>query len=77
VVFLRENGPDYRYVTEILASPKGIHVLPDELVLPIKKLGRSSARTNIGSRYMEPTLEKDGSRKFRLHDLRHTFGGGK
>ena len=28
----------------------------------------------LGGRYMQPALEKASSRKFRFHDLRHTFG---
>ena len=29
---------------------------------------------NIGPRYLEPALERAGLRRFRCHDLRHTFG---
>jgi integrase len=36
--------------------------------------GLRSARDNIGPRYMELALEHAGLRKFRFHDLRHTFG---
>ena len=36
--------------------------------------GTPIAPDNIAVRYMNPALEKAGLRKFRLHDLRHTFG---
>ena len=47
--------------------------ISDELVFP-SEAGTPIAPDNIAVRYMNPALEKTGLRKFRLHDLRHTFG---
>jgi len=45
----------------------------DDLIFP-SQAGTVIKPDNIVPRYMEPALEKAGLRRFRFHDLRHTFG---
>jgi len=52
---------------------KGQASISDDLVFP-SQAGTPIAPDNITVRYMNPALEEAGLRKFRLHDLRHTFG---
>jgi len=44
----------------------------DDLVFP-SQAGTVIKPDNIVPRYMEPALEQAGLRRFRFHDLRHTF----
>jgi integrase len=47
--------------------------IADDLVFP-SQVGTVIKPDNIVPRYMEPALERAGLRRFRFHDLRHTFG---
>jgi integrase len=45
----------------------------NDLVFP-SQAGTFIKPDNIVPRYMQPALERAGLRRFRFHDLRHTFG---
>lgn len=45
----------------------------DDLVFPSQS-GTVMNGENIANRYFHPALEKANLRRFRLHDLRHTYG---
>jgi len=51
----------------------GRATIADDLVFP-SQAGTVMKPDNIVPRYMEPALERAGLRRFRFHDLRHTFG---
>ena len=55
------------------ASLVGQASLTDDLVFP-SHAGTVIRPDNIFLRYMRPALEKAGLRRFRFHDLRHSFG---
>ena len=57
----------------IAAQEEGRTSIADDLVFP-SQAGTPQSPDNIAVRYMHPALAKAGLRKFRLHDLRHTFG---
>jgi integrase len=61
---------DTRLLTAMMAGKTGI---TDDLVFP-SQAGTVISPDNIVVRYMEPALERAGLRRFRFHDLRHTFG---
>jgi len=61
---------DARLLSSMMA---GCTSIADELVFP-SQVGTVIKPDNIVPRYMEPALEKAGLRRFRFHDLRHTFG---
>jgi integrase len=61
---------DTRLLTAMMAGQASI---ADDLVCP-SHAGTVIAPDNVMPRYMEPTLERAGLRRFRFHDLRHTFG---
>ena len=55
------------------AMMAGNPTIADCLVFP-SGVGTVIKPDNIVPRYMEPALEQAGLRRFRFHDLRHTFG---
>ena len=61
---------DSRLLAAMMAGKSSI---AEDLVFP-SQAGTVIAPDNIVVRYMEPALAKAGLRRFRFHDLRHTFG---
>jgi integrase len=61
---------EQRLLAAIMAGKASI---ADDLVFP-SQAGTVIKPDNIVPRYMEPALDKAGLRRFRFHDLRHTFG---
>ena len=61
---------DARILSAMMAGKASV---ADDLVFP-SQTGTVIKPDNIVPRYMEPALEKAGLRRFRFHDLRHTFG---
>jgi integrase len=64
------NLRDSRLLSAMMCGRDSI---ADDLVFP-SRAGTVIKPDNIVPRYMEPALEKAGLRRFRFHDLRHTFG---
>jgi integrase len=61
---------DPRMLAAMMAGKSSI---ADDLVFP-SQVGTVIKPDNIVPRYMEPALERAGLRRFRFHNLRHTFG---
>jgi integrase len=61
---------DIRLLSAIMAGKTSI---ADDLIFP-SQTGTAIKPDNIVPRYMEPALARAGLRRFRFHDLRHTFG---
>ena len=70
---LRATLIELRDAKLLSAMMAGKTTIADELVFP-SQVGTVIKPDNIVPRYMEPALEKVGLRRFRFHDLRHTFG---
>ena len=70
---LRAALVDLRDARLLSAMMQGKDSIRDDLVFP-SQAGTAMKPDNIVPRYMEPALENAGLRRFRFHDLRHTFG---
>jgi len=70
---LRATLLELRDARLLAAMMAGRPSIGDDLVFP-SRAGTVLKPDNIVPRYMEPALEKAGLRRFRFHDLRHTFG---
>jgi integrase len=70
---LRAELLDVRDARLLAAMMEGKTSIADDLVFP-SRAGTVVKPDNIVPRYMEPALETGGLRRFRFHDLRHTFG---
>jgi integrase len=70
---LRQVLTAHREGAMLRAFQLGKTSIADLLVFP-SEAGTPICADNIGPRYMQPALEQAGLRKFRFHDLRHTFG---
>ena len=57
----------------LTAFAKGETSILDELVFPSPE-GSVLDPDNLVKRYFLPAIERAGLRRFRFHDLRHTFG---
>ncbi len=70
---LRSELMELRDRRLLAAMMAGKNSIANDLVFP-SQAGTVIKPDNIVPRYMEPALEKAGLRRFRFHDLRHTFG---
>ncbi len=70
---LRSELMELRDRRLLAAMMAGKNSIANDLVFP-SRAGTVIKPDNIVPRYMEPALEQAGLRRFRFHDLRHTFG---